>query len=114
MSSNEDITASFLSCIAETPEGGHGISPPSTSPRRQQSPDDADATIDGKPTAHEQEQEADTTAEVAEGPPTTATTTTQRRKSVEFKDVVSYATVANKKFLSDDELFVLFYSVSLY
>ena len=124
MSSNEDITASFLSCIAETLEGGHGISSPSTSPQQQHHhhPDDAaDTTTDGKPTARpihqapkEQEQEADTTCtEVAEGPPTNATsTTTQRRKSVEFKDVVSYATVANKKFLSDDELFVLFYSVS--
>ena len=113
MSSNEDITASFLSCIAQTPEGGHGISPPSTSQKQQQHPDEADATTAGKPTTHEQEQEADTTAEVAEGPPPTGTsTTTQRRKSVEFKDVVSYATVANKKFLSDDELFVLFYSVS--
>ena len=127
-----DITDSFLTCIAETPECGNGISPPSTSPQQQQQqqqqqqhhPDDAaDTTTDGKPTARpihqapkEQEQEADTTStEVAEGPlPTGTSTTTQRRKSVEFKDVVSYATVANKKFLSDDELFVLFYSVSLY
>lgn len=91
MSPNEDITSSFLSCIAETPEGGRGISPPSI-PTAQQD------------TAQEHEHEADDTA----------STTTQRRKSVEFKDVVSYATVANKKFLSDDELFVLFYSVSLY
>ena len=65
MSSDEDVTASFLSCIAEVAEGPH-----------------------------------------------TTNTTTGRRKSVEFKDVASYATVTNKRFLSDDELFVLFYSVS--
>lgn len=118
----EDITASFLSCIAETQ--GVGISPaPVSSQQRPGVEGGLSGSIDGEPAGSQDrpdeqaqpEPDHDVTVEADEVAASTTTKTTakhRRRKSVEFKDVVSYATVANKRTLSDDELFVLFYSVS--
>ena len=83
-----DINGSFLSCIAEP---SSEIAP---APQDQASASESEQQVEQRPPS----------------PP--AVHHPRRRKSVEFQDVVSYATVADKRALSNDELNALFYSVS--
>jgi len=87
-----DIHGSFLSCIAEP------FVPLPQDPAQ---------------TRHSDAFPSDSEQQVEQRPPSPPPVHhPRRRKSVEFQDVVSYATVADKRALTNDELNVLFYSVS--